>query len=224
MTVPNFIAAGLTAVLSDIPDPVSVISPDYRILWSNNVVLEYLKANLDEVRGRLCFEALLGKQRQCPVCPVRLVFDSGQSSVVEKSFAGPDGSVIWREVRAYPIRDEAGVVVAAIRIGFDITEKKRRRHARARRLEALESALRDLSRADKAEPIDHSEAEGARALTAKELGVLRLLANGLTNKEIAGILCISHHTVKSHVAHLFDKLGVTHRAEAAAKAARLKLI
>jgi DNA-binding NarL/FixJ family response regulator len=115
-------------------------------------------------------------------------------------------------------------VVAVIWIGFDITAKKRAHALQTKQLESLETALRTLSKPEATASESGPESGEVYMLTPREIGVLRLLANGLTNREIAGILCISHHTVKSHVAHVFDKLGVTHRAEAAVKAARLRLI
>jgi len=51
-----------------------------------------------------------------------------------------------------------------------------------------------------------------------------MLAEGLGNKVIAARLGISDHTVKTHVAAVFGKLGVSTRAEAVASAARLGLI
>jgi DNA-binding NarL/FixJ family response regulator len=58
------------------------------------------------------------------------------------------------------------------------------------------------------------------ALTAREREVLELLAQGLTNKEIAGRLVITTNTVKRHLKSIFEKLGVSTRAAAAAKAVR----
>jgi two-component system, NarL family, response regulator YdfI len=52
------------------------------------------------------------------------------------------------------------------------------------------------------------------ALTAREIEILRLLAEGLENKEIALALGISEHTVKFHVASILGKLGVGNRTEA----------
>jgi len=61
-------------------------------------------------------------------------------------------------------------------------------------------------------------------LTPRELAALRLLANGQSNKEIATSLEISERTVKSHLAHLFEKLGVTSRTEAVRVATRRGLV
>jgi DNA-binding NarL/FixJ family response regulator len=61
-------------------------------------------------------------------------------------------------------------------------------------------------------------------LTPRELDVLSLLTEGLTNKAIAQRLGISEYTVKFHVNTIFRKLGAQSRTEAAVRAARLGLI
>lgn len=61
-------------------------------------------------------------------------------------------------------------------------------------------------------------------LTERELQVLRHLSNGATNHEISEALFISQHTVKTHVTHIFDKLGVNGRTQAAVWATRQNLI
>jgi DNA-binding NarL/FixJ family response regulator len=61
-------------------------------------------------------------------------------------------------------------------------------------------------------------------LTRREVEVLGLLAEGLGNKAIAARCGISEHTVKTHLAAVFAKLGVSTRAEAVASAARTGLI
>lgn len=61
---------------------------------------------------------------------------------------------------------------------------------------------------------------GSRLLTARELMVLRLVAAGLPNREIATSLGISERTVKFHVTTILNKLGADNRAQAVALAAR----
>jgi DNA-binding CsgD family transcriptional regulator len=65
-----------------------------------------------------------------------------------------------------------------------------------------------------------SETTNADALTARELEVLRLLARGQTNLEIARVLVVREGTVKYHVKNILRKLGATSRADAVARYAR----
>jgi DNA-binding NarL/FixJ family response regulator len=61
-------------------------------------------------------------------------------------------------------------------------------------------------------------------LTAREIEVLRLLAQGLANKQIALALGISEHTVKFHIASIYTKLGVNSRTEAVRAGVRHGLV
>jgi DNA-binding CsgD family transcriptional regulator len=64
----------------------------------------------------------------------------------------------------------------------------------------------------------------AVALSARELEVLALVADGRSNGEIADALFISRKTASVHVSHILDKLGVASRVEAAIVGARLGLV
>jgi DNA-binding NarL/FixJ family response regulator len=66
--------------------------------------------------------------------------------------------------------------------------------------------------------------EKIEALTSRELEVLKLLAVGMYNKEVAEKLEISERTVKNHVSNIFKKLEVTDRTQAAVFAIRNNLI
>lgn len=65
---------------------------------------------------------------------------------------------------------------------------------------------------------------GDGLLTRKELEVLRRLAEGRSNREIAETLFVTPATVKSHLAHIYVKLGVAGRQEAVARAVALGLL
>jgi DNA-binding NarL/FixJ family response regulator len=64
----------------------------------------------------------------------------------------------------------------------------------------------------------------AAGLSARELEVLRLVAAGLNNQDIAERLFLSDHTIHRHVANIFTKLSVSSRAAAVAQAARRGLL
>ena len=115
-----------------------------------------------------------------------------------------------------------GPVVIAIEIGEPEL---------ADRLAAILADVPGLRLAAPGEPADATLVAGRErtpdpevALTARELDVLALLAEGASNKAIARALAISVHTVKFHIASLFDKLDAEGRTEAVAQAARLGAI
>ena len=56
---------------------------------------------------------------------------------------------------------------------------------------------------------------GDNCLSSREIEVLKLLAKGMLNKEIAKELYISEKTVKNHVSNIFKKIGVSDRTQAA---------
>jgi LuxR family transcriptional regulator, maltose regulon positive regulatory protein len=73
-------------------------------------------------------------------------------------------------------------------------------------------------------PVRFAAAGLIEPLTLREVEVLRLIAAGMTNQEIADHLVISLPTVKRHIANTFGKLNVGHRTEAVARANDLALI
>ena len=102
----------------------------------------------------------------------------------------------------------------------------------ADRLAALLASVPGLSLARPGEVADvalvttraSEQASEDAALTARELEVLALLAEGASNKQIARRLGISVHTAKFHVGQLLDKLDATGRTDAIAHAARRGII
>jgi DNA-binding CsgD family transcriptional regulator len=68
------------------------------------------------------------------------------------------------------------------------------------------------------------QAQAALGISERELEVLKELAAGHSNKEIARHLAVSPNTVKTHVARLFEKLGASRRTEAIRRARELGLV
>jgi DNA-binding NarL/FixJ family response regulator len=71
---------------------------------------------------------------------------------------------------------------------------------------------------------ERHERAGALGLSERERAVLRLMASGSTNPEIAADLHLSKHTVKEHTSAVYRKLGVRNRTEAVQRAQRLGLL
>jgi NarL family two-component system response regulator YdfI len=99
-------------------------------------------------------------------------------------------------------------------------------------LAAVEAAANGLAVIDPQElegllgspgPVDAADTGGA-PLTPREMEVLRMMADGAANKEIAWRLAISEHTVKFHVASVMGKLNASSRTEAVTRGLRRGLI
>ncbi len=104
--------------------------------------------------------------------------------------------------------------------------------SRERLLESIEIAMRgdsawtrdELRRVTGALATPRLQTDVEVPLTQRESEVLKQLANGLTNKEIALALSISYETVKEHVQHILRKIGVSDRTQAAVWAVRKGLV
>lgn len=206
-------------VLESIHDPVNVIDRDFRVLWANHTGSEMAGLPRRELHGRLCFQAFLGRERPCLDCPAEEVFSTGSSCVMQKWLQLSNGVQAWGEVRAYPVFDHLGQVNSVVKIGFNITDQKNEQARRERYLASLEKSLYESVGEE-----PNTLADDEFNLSKRERQVLRFLASGFTNKDIARLLCISPHTVKTHVVNVFNKLGVNDRAQAAVWAARLRLV
>lgn len=67
-------------------------------------------------------------------------------------------------------------------------------------------------------------ASPATTLTAREIEILQELASGATNRDLARVLFISEATVKTHLVHIYDKLGVENRTQAVDQARAQRII
>jgi DNA-binding NarL/FixJ family response regulator len=94
----------------------------------------------------------------------------------------------------------------------------------AERREELESLARRMVRSPFEERRRAARRAEAQRLTARELEVLRLIAEGKTNKEIGRVLGIEVGTVRNYVQQILEKLGAVSRTQAAARAVDLGLI
>ena len=128
---------------------------------------------------------------------------------------------IWREIEApYEAARTRVLIGLACRALCD-------EDSAAMELDAAEWVFRQLGAAPdlaSVEALSRKAAPMSGTLTAREAEILRHVAAGRTNREIAAILIISDHTVRRHLQNIFNKLGVPSRAAATAFAFQHDLI
>ncbi len=129
-----------------------------------------------------------------------------------------EGARIDCLLSAEPVTIQGGACVLCV--VRDITERKR---SEADLIAAIEAVMKDTSWfshtvMEKLAQLRHPGDGGARAelaaLTAREREVLELICKGHTDAEIAATLELSRHTVRNHVASLYDKIDVNRRSAA----------
>jgi LuxR family maltose regulon positive regulatory protein len=126
----------------------------------------------------------------------------------------------------------AELTLADLLIDEGRTEEARSRVDRAARIMApvpyvpRERQLRDVRRRldEDPRPSVASRSGMVEQLTGRELSVLHLLPTGLTPREIAAELYLSHNTIKTHMRAVYRKLGVTTRHEAVEEGRRRGLL
>ncbi|MFD8972678.1 response regulator [Streptomyces sp. NPDC059593] len=130
------------------------------------------------------------------------------------SAAGPPKVVV---ITTFENDDYVTAALSAGASGFVLKRLPVRRIAEAVRVVAAGEAIlfpATLRRMVAARPLDSAEALPRAALTTREEEVLRLMATGLSNPEIAESLTVSLETVKTHVGNVLTKLGAQNRTHA----------
>lgn len=122
------------------------------------------------------------------------------------------------ELATFPLFDEKGNCVRTLSLAIDSRDLRDRIRRTEARIAELQEQLLQYESLQK-ERISQANQTLPNPLTRREVEVLQHLAEGATNKSIAAALNISEHTVKSHVIHIFNKIGVNDRTQASVWAA-----
>ncbi|MBI5251059.1 MAG: response regulator transcription factor [Desulfomonile tiedjei] len=109
-------------------------------------------------------------------------------------------------------------------MGLDVTDRKLASEKHTQYVEKLETTLKESTERKHSYGSGSENRKRTFSLTKREIQILRLVAEGLSNNEISLNLAISPHTVKTHVTHILDKVGVTDRTQASVLATRLGII
>lgn len=122
--------------------------------------------------------------------------------------------------------DEGEDVVELLREDYQGLTGATRRDAATDRIHGFLARLLEASGTDirKAETLVGTDFQPLEALSEREEEILRLLASGLSNKDIAGRVFVSENTVKFHLKNIYSKLGVNSRLQATGAAREMNLI
>ncbi len=195
--------------LNDIKARRDEIIPNHKIFLQASTI-QMLKI-LPQTNCRECgfasclaFAAMLSKQQTIPGrCP------HIGNPLNEKAF--------------YPVRDSNGNLLSTIIFDIDLKENDIALKNANKYIKKLENKISELS--SFRENFEKEANESLPSpLSEREIEVIRMVACGVTNVEISQILEISDHTVKSHVVHIFNKLGVNTRTQASVWAAKYNLV
>ena len=216
------------------PDPVRVVPIRVLIVDDHAVVRQGLKAFL-RVQDDIEFvgEAANGDEavtQALSVQPDVILMDlimpgmDGVETMRRLSAAGVDAKVIV--LTSFSEDDQVLAAVKAGAAGYLLKDVQPQELGNAiRSVHAGDAQLHPsiaskLMREVAAAGSRHKDAD---ALTARELEVLKALARGMSNKEIAAELGVAEKTVKTHVSSILRKLGVADRTQAALYAVRERL-
>ena len=224
LALDQFLSGLGPALFSSIRTPFGIFDRDFRIVCINKAMAAIHKCDPEKVVGEFCYRALHGCDTMCDACFLKEVIEQGRTRVVEKWADFPGSGRRWGDVHAYPVRGLDKNVSAVIVIVFDTTASKHALQQQKDYTELLEQRLHEKERGPKKVRLDNGNVAISVKLSRRETDVLRLVTEGYTNIQIAEVLDISTHTVKTHVNSLFNKLGVNDRTQAAVLAARSQLI
>jgi PAS domain S-box-containing protein len=218
--------AGLQDMLTH--DGVFTVDAQQRIVYWSPSAERTLGFRAKDVKGKLCYELIGGKdsrnyrfcRRNCPIMAnarrgrstpdydVLCVVSTGEEKWVNMSVAIPKKN-----------RGEFQVV----HLFRDVTRRRRTEEF----AQKAATALRELLSKEMGEP---EEEQGDTSptplpkLSRREMEVLRLLAAGMTTRQIADTLAVQPITARNHITRLLTKLGVENRLQAVVYASERRLI
>ncbi|HFE63422.1 MAG TPA: PAS domain S-box protein, partial [Caldithrix sp.] len=115
-------------LLNSLHEDIMVIDREYRIVDMNNTFQSTTGQRREDVIGRYCYQVSHGYNRPCDMkgeeCPLRTVFDTGETEHCVHQHTRQDGSKIWADLLFSPLKDEKGKVTHVIESARDITAHK----------------------------------------------------------------------------------------------------
>lgn len=187
-----------------------------RVVWSDGLYAIYGISPGDfEERYQPGSERVLAEDRERVDAEVRRALETCAPIDLDYRIVRPDGRVRHLHGRAEVIADADGRPLRMTGTAQDVTEV--RATAEALHQTAAEMGRRAAALERVTHPASRAEDEFARVLTPRQLEILGLVGEGLSNAEIAARLFLGESTVKWHVRNILRALGVANRAQAVAR-------
>lgn len=190
--------------------------PSNRVVWSDGLC-EIYGVRPDEFQQRYepGSQRVFAEDRERIDAEVRRSLEDCAPLDVEYRIVRPDGRIRHVHGRAEVIADDEGRPVRMTGTVQDVTEVRATAEALHQTAAELTRRAAELQRRSRSPGRGHDEL--ARALTARQIEILALMSEGLSNAEIAHSLFLSESTVKWHVRKILRALGVANRAQAVAR-------
>ncbi|MBS0403241.1 MAG: hypothetical protein JSS18_12270 [Proteobacteria bacterium] len=212
------------------------------LVAANPVPVACARSEIERYRRLACAELACAQGRWTQACEILERLHGEAQAARQRRLAAQIGSSLALALHAAGDGDRAlltlrGVLDGAARAGLyrsildagpDMLHLLERFRASSRCAKALEPLVQRLLSACRpargSAQFGDTAAAPADALSPRERDILVLIAEGKSNKEVARVLGMGPETVKTHLKHIFVKLAVERRAQAAARARSLGLI
>jgi GAF domain-containing protein/DNA-binding CsgD family transcriptional regulator len=224
------------ALIEQASDPIARYDAQLRVLSANEALGLAVGRPVSELLGQTLRTLSSAPSPQIDNWEMvaQSVFRSGREREAELSWPTPFGPRDY-QMRFVPELVAHGQVESVLVIARDVSDRKRLDDERAAlydellerdlRLRELISDLRVEHREERAQDRRLADATFIESqMTAREVEILGMVVAGLTNQQIAARLHLSAGTVRNRLGHLFPKLDVVNRAQAAARAVELGLV
>jgi PAS domain S-box-containing protein len=206
----------LDALLTNTADGVCAVGVDGRIVFWNRSAERLLGYAAREVVGKPCCDVFVGRDpagnRLCyQGCHVRTLVKRGEAvehfAMATRTKAGRP---VWLDISILTVPGARQDATTTVHFFRDVTTSHE-----------VETLVRERLAQTRPPPEDEQPPSD---LTRRELDILRLMAAGASTRAMAERLHVSLATVRNHVQHILEKLGVHSRLEAAAYATRRGLV
>jgi len=115
------------AILEASIDRIRYVDKEMRVVWANRAAVSGLNMSVEDLRGRRCYEVLIGREAPCEECPTVKSIETGQfqrAVMHQTRMNGIDGESYW-DAYCVPIRNSTGEILSYLQVSRDVTEEKR---------------------------------------------------------------------------------------------------